>query len=203
MLILRANLSGLYCHLRSWWHPSLGCHWGPHLGQWSSCNCGLCLGPCLELPPKALWMSMVWATSWDHEGIWGLCLLLWAILIWVACTATWGHGDIWPHAATWERVWINGLITARVCVENRGPCFSQGPSRCPWSVQSPDARLISEHYAELSLPLTNHHTQERGPHPLPNLHVRAGPGGVSVGELALPLSGAAQETGRLTNSAVT
>lgn len=39
-------------------------------------------------------------------------------LIWVACAAIWGHGDILPQAAIEDHVWVHGPVAAGVCDPN-------------------------------------------------------------------------------------
>ena len=47
--------------------------------------------------------------------------------IWVAFTATWGHGDIQTWTAAEDHVWAHVSIPVRVCFEVRGPCCHQRP----------------------------------------------------------------------------
>lgn len=40
-----------------------------------------------------------------------------ARLMWVACAATWGHGDVQTLDATEGHVWVRGLTGGWVCVD--------------------------------------------------------------------------------------
>lgn len=97
-----------------------------------------CLWQCWS--PRFMWISMVlqqartelmslaWVTTEGHLGVLVLCcclksswcprtgLLPGTILMWVARTATWGHGDARILADTKGHVWTRGPITARVYV---------------------------------------------------------------------------------------
>jgi hypothetical protein len=55
------------------WSPSPCCHWGPCLGLWPCSTRGLCQDLWLILPLKAMQISLVWAATWDHIDIQGLC----------------------------------------------------------------------------------------------------------------------------------
>lgn len=44
---VHANLSGLCCHQRTWWHSGLSWGQGPCLGLWTFSNQGLCWHPWL------------------------------------------------------------------------------------------------------------------------------------------------------------
>jgi hypothetical protein len=58
--------------------------------------------------------------------------------MWIACSATKGHGWVCGHAAS--RVW--------------GPCYHQRPCRGPWSGLLPGTMLMSKGFSELPSPLT-------------------------------------------------
>lgn len=68
------------------------------------------------------------------EDIWGLSCWGWNMLIWVAFTATWGHGDIQAQYALGGEghVWVHDPVAARVYVGFSGLCYHQRPCRCPW-----------------------------------------------------------------------
>lgn len=93
---------------------------------------------------------MTHVSTEDHADVSSLCCSLnpWAILLpqvplmWVTCVATWGHSDACVCAATKGHVWICGFTAARVCVDDRGPCYHQRPRGCLWSALQPAAMLM-------------------------------------------------------------
>ena len=50
-----------------------------------------------------------------------------AVLIWVACTTTQGHGDLLAQAAAENHICVCGPVAAGVCVDVPGPCYHKGP----------------------------------------------------------------------------
>lgn len=52
-----------------------------------------------------------------------------AVPIWVACDATWFHGDIWDKAVAEIHVSVHGPTAARVCV---GSQWSVLPPKASW-----------------------------------------------------------------------
>lgn len=54
-------------------------------------------------------------------SLWGVLLL--GAIFRVAYAATWGHGDVWVHAATEGHVWAHGPTVAVVCANVHGPCW--------------------------------------------------------------------------------
>lgn len=56
-------------------------------------------------PPRAVRMTRICSVTWEHLSVWGPrhC---WPILIWVACAATYGHGDIWAWSTVYGHVWV-------------------------------------------------------------------------------------------------
>lgn len=69
-----------------------------------------------------------------------------AILIWVTCTASWGHGDVQVHAAPEGHGW--GPTATGVCADDYGClnvcglCCILKPYWCPWSMLLLKAMLI-------------------------------------------------------------
>lgn len=56
-------------------------------------------------------------------SLWGVLLL--GAIFRVACAATWGHGDVWVHAAPEGHVWAHGPTVTVVCAIVHGPCCCQ------------------------------------------------------------------------------
>ena len=52
---------------------------------------------------------------------------------------------------------IHDSITARVCVDVRGPCYHQRPCGCPWSGLRPEIILMSKPCTFLALALDCYH----------------------------------------------
>lgn len=57
-------------------------------------------------------------------SLWGVLLL--GAIFRVAYAATWGHADVWVHAATEGHVWACGPTVAVVCANVHGPCWMSG-----------------------------------------------------------------------------
>lgn len=101
-----------------------------------------CLRRCWS--PRFMWISIVlqqagtelvslaWVSTEGHLSVLVLCcclkspwcprtgLLPGTVLMWVARTVTWGHGDARILADTKGHVWARGPTTARVCVAVHG-----------------------------------------------------------------------------------
>ena len=61
-----------------------------------------------------------WAASWGQVGIQESRCYGGTMLIQVACAATWDHGDIQAWAAAQDRVWAQGSVTVKICVDIHG-----------------------------------------------------------------------------------
>lgn len=46
--------------------------------------------------------------------------------IWMAFSATWGHGDNQTQAAAEDHFWVRGPTIAEVYVNIHGPCYTKG-----------------------------------------------------------------------------
>lgn len=53
-------------------------------------------------------------------------------LMWVACDATWGHGDVPVSAAAKVYTWVTDPAAVAVCVHVHVLWNPQRPCRCPW-----------------------------------------------------------------------
>lgn len=73
--------------------------------------------------------------------------------MWVACTATWGHDDVWVCAAVEEHALAPSPAIAGFCVDVYGPCYHQRPCGHLWSGLQPGTMLMSKGLAKLALPL--------------------------------------------------
>ena len=62
------------------------------------------------------------------------------ILIWVACAATLGHGDVWARTAAEDHVWVHGLAVIGFCDDAHGLGYHE------WSLET--------HCGELTPPFT-------------------------------------------------
>lgn len=56
-----------------------------------------------------------------------------AMAIWVACDATWFHGDIWDNTVTEIYAWFMVLLQPGSVLEISDPFCHQRPHRCPGS----------------------------------------------------------------------
>lgn len=114
---------------------------------------GLCQHFWLELPPKVIRMAVVWTANWDHMDVWGLyCFQGTYWSMWPCCYLKpwWPTGSCCP----WGPWIVCGSITARISVHVLDPCCHGWACGFPWLGLSPEAMLMSKHYAELALSLT-------------------------------------------------
>lgn len=144
---LYTGLSGLPCHLGSWWHPGLAAAeehvWvhSPAVARVCVDIHGLCCHQkpqgCLCFGPPPVYMLV--SEGQTSTGV---------ITIWVVCTATWGHGDILAQAAAKEHLWVCGLIVVyKVWVNAPGSWYHQGSCRYLGSGQYPEIMLVSKSHA--------------------------------------------------------
>lgn len=136
----QADASGLHCHLRPWWYLD------PY------CQRGLCLGT-TSFHSMVLLMVMAHITTKGREDVYGLgcclntCSYQWivllslgAILMGVACAATWSHSDILAHDTTevpfWFMVWLQLVSMAYITTQNYADVHGLGyclkPRWCLW-----------------------------------------------------------------------
>lgn len=112
------------------------------LGLRSCCSRGMCWYPLSRLPPGVMQKSVVCAANWSTDT-YRLCCHQGAILLGVACIATWGHGDVPVLAAVEGNIWVWGLQAAGVSVDIHDLSYCQRPCGYQWSVLPPETLAMS------------------------------------------------------------
>jgi hypothetical protein len=128
--------------IRAWWYPGPGLV--PPAMSEAMVRVDIC-SPSYHQSPRGIFI--VWDTIGDYMDIWGPYCLgeRWGImLIWVTCTATWGHRNIQAHAAAGGHVWVYGPMAAGVCVDVPSPDYQARP----WD--DPGLDCYHRHCAELA-----------------------------------------------------
>lgn len=136
------DMGGLHCHLDPWRCP----------GPW--CCRGTCIVLCSFIAGSLL---MSCATTKSCVYICGLCcslkpywslwtmMQLLATLIWVASTATQGHGDAQVHATTESHGCVRGFTKTWSELMSMTHVAQKMPCGCPWFMlhQKPCSQLPS------------------------------------------------------------